>query len=252
MAVNFTYTKRLAKLGTKLLIPLLVIDTAWALVVYIIFHTVYGGIIDVRYEKFVIINSIISNLLFTSFFVVLTTGMFMFAIYYKKHSKMGIHGAVLLVAFIAIKVAFIVYRFIQLSIINNSTDLTDPEVIRNLEVLTNIFYIFEFVTAILLIVGLILYDIFQTRLKKRSNIGYGRSPFPYIFALFALSFPIANILGLAGVDYLNMNVVFTVLRALAFAASILEIIVCFDLLRRFDFMQALDAIPEKPTTTEEK
>jgi len=243
LAVNFTYTKRIAKLGTKLLIPLLVIDTAWALVVYILFHTTFGGVLDERYEKFAIIEGIISNLLFTSFIVVLTIGMFMFAIYYQKHSKIGIYGAVLLVAFIGIKVAFIFFRFIQLINIDNVD--SKPH-------LTTIFYSFEFVTAILLIVALILYDVFQTRLKKRSNIGYGRSPFPYIFAFFALSYPISNILSLAGVDYTNMNVVFTVLRALAFAASITEIIVYFDLLRRFDFMQALDAIPEKPATTEEK
>ncbi len=240
MAVNFTYTKRTAKLGTKLLIPLLVIDTAWALVVYILFHTVYNGTIDDKYDKFVIIDGIISNLLFTSFFVVLTIGMLMFAIYYQKHSKIGIFASIPLMSFIGIKVAFIVFRFIQL--VNGYSG----------EYIANTFYIFELVTACLLIIGLILYDIFQTQLKKRANIGYGRSPFPYIFAIFALSYPISNILSLAGVDYTNMNVVFTVLRALAFAASILEIIVYFDLLRRFDFMQALDAIPEKPTTTEEK
>ncbi|MHA1354042.1 MAG: hypothetical protein ACTSXA_12790 [Candidatus Heimdallarchaeota archaeon] len=240
MAVNFTHTKRIAKLGTKLLIPLLVIDTAWAIVVYILFHTTFNGVIDERYDKFVIINGIITNLLFTSFFVVLTIGMLMFAIYYQKYSKIGIYASIPLISFIGIKIAFIFFRFIQL--INSYSG----------EYMSDIFYIFEIVTASLLILGLILYDVFQTHLKKRANIGYGRSPFPYIFAFFALSYPISNILSLAGVDYTNMNVVFTVLRTLAFTASILEIIVYFDLLRRFDFMQSLDAIPEKPATTEEK
>jgi len=240
LAVNFTHAKRIAKLGTKLLIPLLVFDTAWAIVGYILFHTVYNGTFDEKYEKFVIIDGIITNLLFTSFLVVLTIGMVMLAIYYQKHSKIGITGSILLIAFIGIKIAFIFFRFIQL--INSYSG----------EFMTNTFYIFEFVTAILFIVALILYDIFQTQIKKRANIGYGRSPFPYIFAIFALAFPIANILGLAGVDYLNMNAVFTILRTLAFTASILEIIVCFDLLRRFDFMQALDSIPEIIVVDESK
>ena len=240
MAVSFVYAKRLAKLGTKLLIPLLVIDTAWSLIHYLIFHTTFNGTIDARYENFKLIEGIITNLLFTSFFVVLTIGMFMLALYYQKQSKLGIYTSVLLISFIGIKVVFIVFRFIQL-IGSYSQDYK-----------SNTFYLFELITSIFLIFALILYDVFQTQLKKRANIGYGRSPFPYIFSFFALSYPIANILSLAGIDYLNINAAFTILRTLAFTASILEIIVYFDLLRRFDFMQSLDEIPEKQTTTEEK
>ena len=235
MGVSYNYAKRTAKLGTKLLIPLLVIDTAWALVRYIIFHTAFNHTIP---DEFVAIESIITNLIFTSFLIILTIGMMLYAIYYSKHSKIGIYACVLLISFIGIKIAFIFFRFTQV-IGGFYTDY-----------MTTTFHIFETVTAFLLIFAYIIYDIFQGQIKRGANIGYGHSPFPYMFGFFALAYPIGNILQLAGIDFTTMNIPFSILRTLAFAASILEIIVYFDLLRRFDFMQSLDALPEKTESDE--
>ena len=235
MAISFIYAKRTAKLGTKLLIPLLVIDTAWSVLRFIVIHTTFNSSIP---ETFVIIESIITNLLFTVFLCILTAGVLMLAIYYSKLSKFGIYATVLLLSFIGIKVAFIFFRFTQL-IRDYSSDY-----------MTQAFHVFELITACLLILSFILFDIFQIQLKKHANIGYGHSPFPYIFAIFAVIYPIANILSLAGVDYISINAAFTIMRTLAFVASILEIILYFDLLRRFDFMQSLDEVTAKPTEEE--
>ena len=237
LPTKFIVSKRIAKTGTKLLIPLLVIDTAWSLIRMIIFHTAYNGEIP---ETFAIIDNITTNLLFTSFLIVLTIGMFMLAIYYQKHSKIGIYSSTLLIAFIGIKAAFIFFRFTQL-LGNFDKDY-----------MQDTFHIFELVTALLLIAAFILYDIFQYQLKKNANIGYGRSPFPYLFGFFALFYPIANFLHLIGVEYQTNNAAYSVMRTFSYAASILEIILYFDLLRRFDFMQTLDAIPVEPSKEEDK
>jgi hypothetical protein len=236
MGVRFNYAKKTAKLGTKLLIPLLVIDTAWALIRYLLFHTTFNHTIP---DRFVTIESIITNSIFTSFLIVLTIGMTMFAIYYSKQSKLGIYACVLLISFIGIKIAFIFFRFTQV-IGNFYTDY-----------MTNTFHVFEMVTAFLLIFAYIVYDNFQGQLKRTANIGYGHSPFPYLFGFIALVYPISNIIQLAGID-IAVEPLFSILRSLAFAASILEIIVYFDLLRRFDFMQSLDTVPEKTAAEEEK
>ncbi|NHJ05478.1 MAG: hypothetical protein EAX90_11685 [Candidatus Heimdallarchaeota archaeon] len=231
MGVSFKYSKKVAKTGTRLLIGLLVIDTTWSLVRFIIFNTVFGGTAP---NDFVVIDSIITNILFTSFLGVLASGMLMLGIYYSKISKWGLIASILLVGEFGIKVAFIFFRFTQL--IGSFYE----------DYMFTTFNIFELATSTLLISSFILYDVFQRQLKSRAEIGYGKSPFPYIFGLFAIIYPITNILYIAGIDVTQIVNVFAIIRTLAYIATILEILVYFDLLRRFDHMQKLpdDQLPK--------
>ena len=208
MGVIFKYSKNIAKTGTKLLIPLLVVDTAWSLIRYILLQTVFN---DTFPSEFVVIESIITNMLFTAFLGVLAAGMLMLGIYYSRASKFGIIGPILLIIEVGLKIAFIFFRFTQL--------------IRNSEFMEKTIYIFELVTSSLLILAFILYDIFQHQLKQKENIGYGRGPFPYLFGFFALTYPISYTLNLFNVDFTSNNIVFSIIRTLAYTACILEILV---------------------------
>ena len=230
MGVSYEYSKRIAKLGTRLLIGLLVIDITWSLIRFILFNTTFGGTTP---NKFIVIDSIISNLVFTIFIGILVTGMMMLSIYYSKISTFGIIASILLISEVGIKIAFIFFRFTQLlgSFYDDYMFIT--------------FHIFELTTSMLLILTFLVFDVFQRELKRKVDIGYGKSPFPYIFGFFALIYPITNILSIAGIDVTANDNVFGILRTIAYIATILEILVYFDLLRRFDFMQKL---PEDKTS----
>ena len=222
MGISFKYAKRIAKTGTLLLIPLVVIDTAWALIEFILYNTVFGGTIPFNFE---LIDNLTTNLLYTSFACVLATGILMISIYYIKIDKMGIVASFSIFSFIGVKVAFIIFRFIQLILQHTDTYME------------NTFYIFELVTSLLWIIMLIFFDIFQRRLKSKGNIGYGGSMFPYIFASLGSVYPISSMLSLFGVDYVSNEIAFPIMRTLAFVSSIFQILVFFDLLRRFSFMK---------------
>ncbi|RLI69692.1 MAG: hypothetical protein DRP02_10035, partial [Candidatus Gerdarchaeota archaeon] len=57
--------------------------------------------------------------------------------------------------------------------------------------------------------------------------------------LFALIYPITNILNLLEIDYLTKPVGFAFMHLFSYFAAILGIILFFDLLRRFDHFQTL-------------
>lgn len=226
MGISFKYSKRIAKIGTQLLIPLIVIDTAWSLIRFVLYNTLYDGEIP---RDFDLIDNIVTNILFTAFACVLAIGMMMLSIYYIKISRTGIVASVSLFSHVGIKVAFIFFRFIQL--ILGYTD----------EYMRNTFYTFELVTSLLLIGVFIVLDIFQRQLMNRANIGKGGSVFPYIFGFFALIYPISNVLSLLNIDFVSNPIAFPIMRTIAYVASMIQILVYFDLLRRFDFMQSIDS-----------
>ncbi len=225
MGISFKYAQRIAKLGTQLLIPLIVFDTTWSLIRFILYNTTFDG---ESTTKFNIIENIITNTLFASFACVLAFGIMMLGIYYIKFNKLAIIASITLLMYVGIKVAFIFFKFTQLI----------PVPID--EYMNNTFYVFELVTSLLLILVFIIFDIFQRRLKIRGEIGYGGSIFPYIFGTLALVYPISNILSLLQVDYESNTVAFPIMRTIAFVACMIEILIYFDLLRRFDFMHSID------------
>jgi len=75
-------------------------------------------------------------------------------------------------------------------------------------------------------------------LRNRASIGYGRGPLPYLFGFFALVYPISNILNLANINY-TASVALIFMHMFSYIAAILQIIVYFDMLRRFDNMHPL-------------
>ena len=89
----------------------------------------------------------------------------------------------------------------------------------------------------LLIITFIVFDVFQRQLKFRADIGYGAAFLPYVFGVPALIYPIANILTIASVDYTSSVAALAIMQMLSYVASIIEIILCFDLTRRIDYMQ---------------
>jgi len=224
MGISYKYAKKVAKAGTKLLIGLLVFDTAYTLIRYILYKVKYNNTLPTEY---LIIERIITNTIFTTFIGVLAAGMLMLGLYYFKVSKWGFIAAAILVVEIGIKIAFIFYQFSLLLIGTNQAFI---------EKITEIF---QLSTTILFISTFILNDIFQRRLKKRVAIGYGKSMLPYIFGLFAVIYPIANILNLLAIDYLSKPVGFAFMHLFSYFAAILEIILFFDLLRRFDHFKPL-------------
>ncbi len=234
MGINFKYAQRIAKIGTQLLIPLIVIDTTWALIRFILYNTTF---VEKSTTNFNLIENIITNILFASFTCVLATGMMMLSIYYIKINKLAIFASISLYFYVCIKAAYIFFKFTQLipGPIELHGTMEDYIIYMN-----NIFYTFELVTSLLLIFVFIVFDIFQRRLKSKANIGYGGSLFPYIFGVFALIYPISNILSLLQVDYESNTVAFPIMRTIAFVACMVEILIYFDLLRRFDFMQSID------------
>ncbi len=225
MGINFKYAQRTAKIGTQMLIPLIVIDTAWTLIRFVLYNTTF---VEKSATKFNLIENIITNVLFTLFACVLATGMLMLSIHYIKISKLAVIASGALFSYVCIKIAYISFKFTQLI----------PVPIE--DYMNNTFYTFELITSLLLIIVFIVFDIFQRRLKSRANIGRGKSLFPYIFGVLALIYPISNFLNLLQVDYESSIVAFSIMRTLAFLACMIEILIFFDLLRRFDFMQSID------------
>jgi hypothetical protein len=222
MGLSFKYAKQLAKLGTKLMILLLVVDTAWSLIRFIIFRTACGGICP---EQFITIDNLITNLLFTIFLTILVVGIVLLSVYYRNISRLGIPASILLLIEIGFKVTIIIFRFSQ---------LLGDYYGSNMMITINIC---EMVSSILFILSFIVFDLFQNQLKRNKEIGLGWSPIPYLFAAFALIYPINNILTIVNSSYeILYPTLFAIFRTLAYIATIIEIILFFDLLRRFDNM----------------
>ncbi|HUT80952.1 MAG TPA: hypothetical protein VMZ29_07095 [Candidatus Bathyarchaeia archaeon] len=223
MGVSYRYAKNTAKLGAKLLIAILVIDMAYALVRFIIFKTAFSTDFP---AVFLPIESIITNSIFTSFIGILAAGIMMLGIYYFKYSKLGIISAILLFIECGIKIAFIFYQFTIL--FGN----LDPNYVAFLS------EFFNLSASLLYIFTFIFFNIFWRQLKKKTNIGLGQGFIPYLFGFFAITYPIVNILNLTNHAFLDMSTpVIAIVQTLAFVAAIFEIIMFFDLLRRFDHME---------------
>lgn len=223
MGISYRYAKYLSKLGTRMLIALLVLDTAWTLVRFIVIHTTFGGNPPTTFEA---TEKIITNSIYLIFIMILAIGMILLGFYYLRFSKFGVIAAMLLVVQVGIKIAFIFFRITGLA--NGITQ----------EVLDNLIQIFNLSTSFLIIVTFIAFDVFQNQLHNRAGIGYGRGPFPYLFGFFALVYPISNILNLVNVNYTE-SVALIFMHMFSYIAAILQIIVYFDMLRRFDNLQPL-------------
>ena len=140
----------------------------------------------------------------------------------KIFTYIGLISAIFLIAMFGLKIAFIFFRFIQLLTASYQ------------DFMIKTFQIFELSTAFLFMSAFILFEIFQRQLRSRAGIGYGWGPFPYFFFLFGLVYPIANILSLMGVPFQNNETVLVIMEILSIIAAILEILLFFDLIRRFD------------------
>ena len=221
MGISYRYAKYLSKLGTRMLIALLVIDTAWTLIRFIIIHTTFGGTPPIAFEP---IEKLVTNSIYLIFIVILAVGMILLGFYYLRFTKFGIIAATLLVIQVGIKIAYIFFRITELA-----SEITQV-------FLDNLIQIFDLSTTLLIIFTFITFDVFQNQLRNRSGIGYGRGPLPYLFGFFALVYPISHILNLAGVNYTE-SVALIFMHIFSYIATILEIIVYFDLLRRFDNLQ---------------
>ncbi|NPE08591.1 MAG: hypothetical protein GNW80_09955 [Asgard group archaeon] len=223
MGISYRYAKYLSKLGTRMLIALLVIDTAWTLIRFIVIHTTFGGNPPATFEP---IEKIVTNSIYLIFIVTLAVGMILLGFYYLRFSKFGVLAATLLVIQVGIKIAYIFFRITELA----------SGIMQ--EFLYNLIQIFDLSTTLLIIVTFITFDIFQNQLRNRAGIGYGRGPLPYLFGFFALVYPISNILNLVNIDYTD-SVALIFMHMFSYIAAILQIIVYFDLLRRFDNLHPL-------------
>ena len=226
MGLSYRYTKNISKVGLRGIIALLVLDTAWSLIRFIIFQASFDGTPP---DNFLIIDNIITNLLYTTFLGIFAAGMFMLGIYYLKSSKIGLIASIFLIGDVGVKIAYIIFRFSQL--ISHTFD--DP-------VILNLVQVFEMTTGFLLIATFIVFDVFQRQLKSRADIGNGGGFLPYVFGFPALIYPITNILNMANVDYFSSVAALSIMHLLAYIAVIIEIILCFDLTRRIDHMQPLE------------
>jgi len=224
MGISYRYAKYLSKLGTRLLIVLLVLDTAWTLVRFIIIHTTYGGNPPATFEP---TEKIVTNLIYLIFIVILSIGMTLLGSYYLKFSKFGVVAASFLIIQVGLKITYVFFRISELA-----TGVTK-------EFLINLIQILDMSTALLLIATFISFDIFQNQLNNRAGIGFGRGPLPYLFGFFALIYPITNLLNLVGVNFTeSVGLIF--MHMFSYIAAILEIIVFFDMQRRFDHLQPLE------------
>ncbi|MHA1123452.1 MAG: hypothetical protein ACTSUW_00010 [Candidatus Heimdallarchaeota archaeon] len=223
MGISYRYAKYLSKLGTRMLIALLVIDTAWTLVRFIIIHTAFGGNPPATFEA---TEKIVTNSIYLTFIVILAVGMILLGFYYLRFTKFGFIAATLLVIQVGIKIAYIFFRITELA-----SGITQ-------EFLNNLIQIFDLSTTLLIIITFITFDVFQNQLHNRAGIGYGRGPLPYLFGFFALVYPLSNILNLANINYTE-SVALTFMHMFSYIAAILQIIVYFDMLRRFDNLQPL-------------
>jgi hypothetical protein len=223
MGISYRYAKNLSKLGTRLLIALLVIDTAWTLIRFIIIHTTFGGSPPAAFEP---TDKIVTNCIYLIFIVILAVGMTLLGFYYLKHSKFGVIAAVLLIIQVGLKIAYIFFRISELG-----SEVTQ-------EFLGNLIQILDMSTTLLLIAMFITFDVFQNQLHNRVGIGYGRGLLVYLFGFFALIYPITNILNLASINFTeSVGLIF--MHLFSYVATILLIIVYFDMQRRFDHLQPL-------------
>ncbi|MBD3192990.1 MAG: hypothetical protein GF308_20300 [Candidatus Heimdallarchaeota archaeon] len=220
LGINLDYARRIAKTGAMLQIGLLVFDYVWILVRFVIFNTTFKN--RPIPQRFLTLDNLITNLLFTSLLLIFSVGVILIGLYYIKKSQFGIIAGIFLAATLGIKIAFIFFRFIQL--ITESYE----------GYMEMTFHLFELSTAMLFMSSFILYDIFLIQLQKREGIGYGGSFFPYLYVLFGLIFPIANLLAIIGVPFWENRIVLAIMETITLIAGILEIIVYFDFIRRTD------------------
>ncbi|MHA1123902.1 MAG: hypothetical protein ACTSPC_13990 [Candidatus Heimdallarchaeota archaeon] len=112
MGISYRYAKYLSKLGTRMLIALLVIDTAWTLVRFIIIHTTFGGTPPAAFEA---TEKIVTNSIYLTFIVILAVGMTLLGFYYLRFTKFGVIAATLLIIQVGIKIAYIFFRITELA-----------------------------------------------------------------------------------------------------------------------------------------
>ena len=88
MGISYRYAKYLSKLGTRMLIASLVLDTAWTLVRFIVIHTTFGGNPPVTFEA---TEKIVTTSIYLTFIVILAVGMMLLGFYYLRWDKNSIH-----------------------------------------------------------------------------------------------------------------------------------------------------------------
>jgi len=223
MGISYRYAKYLSKLGTRLLIALLVFDTAWTIVRFIVIHITFGGNPPAAFEP---IEKIVTNCIYLTFIMILAVGLILLGFYYLRFSKFGVIAATLLVIQVGIKITYIFFRISELA-----SGITQV-------FLENLIQICDLSTTLLIIATFITFDVFQNQLHNRAGIGYSRGPLPYLFGFFALIYPISNILNLANINYTE-SLALIFMHMFSYIATVLEIIVYFDMLRRFDNLQPL-------------
>jgi hypothetical protein len=222
MGVDFQTSKNLCKLGIRLLIGLLTIDVIWTLARYFVLKIAYNDQVP---DIFIPIDLIISNVLFIISVGFLAAGVLFLSFDFNKISKLGLVSASFLIVTMGIKIAFVICQFILL--INPLTEPTIETVCQSFELSFGLIYISFF----------IILNLFQKQLKDKTEIGFGQGIIPYIFAIFALIFPISNILNLANFSLETLNATVISLHVFSYFATIIEVILLFDFMRRIDVLQ---------------
>ncbi|NHJ41302.1 MAG: hypothetical protein FK731_14820 [Asgard group archaeon] len=230
MGINFQSAKNLCKLGLRLLIGLLSIDVLWTLIRYVVIKTSFNDVIP---DIFVPIDLIITNVLFIICIVILAIGSLVLGSYYFKTSKLLSIYSCLLFIILGIKLMFIVCQFIVLT---GNFDNT---------VLNYITQIFELAFNLIFISSFIIFNFFQKHLKEREKFGFGHGIIPYVYTTFALIYPIINILNLSDISFSELKAVNIVLHMLSYTAVIIEAILIFDMMRRFDALEELPSLKEE-------
>lgn len=224
MGINFQSAKNLCKLGVRLLIGLLAIDVLWSLVRFILVKTAYNDQIP---DIFIPIDLIITNVLFLICIGLLVAGSLFLGFHYSKTSKLASIYAYLLIVIIVIKLAFITCQFILLA--DNFNNIALERAIQILELTFNLIFISTF----------IIFNFFQKQLKEKEDLGFGHGIIPYLFTIFALIYPIINILNLSNISFSSQPAVNIVLHMFSYIAVIIEAILLFDMMRRFDALLQL-------------
>ncbi|NHK32518.1 MAG: hypothetical protein FK730_14285 [Asgard group archaeon] len=235
MGIEFQSSKKLGKLGIRLLIGLLSIDVIWTLARYIVKKVVYNDLVP---DIFIPIDLIVTNVLFIICIGFLAIGVLFLSLHYKKISKLGLISASFLIVVLGIKIALIICQFIIL--INPPTSATLEIFGQSFELSFGLFFILFFV----------IFNFFQKQLKDKTEMGFGQGIIPYLFAFFALIFPITNILNLVNFSLETLTATALSLHILSYFATIIEVIVLFDLMRRIDVLEQPTNIVKEITNTE--
>jgi hypothetical protein len=222
MGIDFQTSKKLCKLGIRLIIGLITLDVIWTLARYFVKKIAYNDLVP---DIFIPIDLIITNVLFIICIGFLTTGVLFLSFNFNKISKLGLLSASFLIITAGIKIAFVISQFILL--INSLTGPTIEIISQSFELSFNLIYISFF----------IILNLFQKQIKDKTEIGAGQGIIPYVFAIFASIFPISNILNLANISLETLNATVIALHVFSYFATIIEVIVLFDLMRRIDVLQ---------------